>query len=261
MNGTIMQPTPEIIRAAAILNKAVERLVNAIKKMEPIGTYEADVEAFNLLKLIIRHVEGVASLASNDLALLPSAMVLARASLEIAIKLKWMTAPEDPFQREVRWLAHLQSEEDYFNKLAAQLGKLGSGDAQQKIADQIREFRIQVAAKLPNGVTPLTRMPNLYQMLESLQETEKYLAYIIGCQFSHGTHHATSIYRKNLGSEKILGEHIVPGDWGPCFSITWYSLHASGEQFLRTVGVNTDYFLPIEFGIEVEAAIEAVTNG
>jgi len=96
MSGTAMPPTPAIASAAALLEQAVARLIHAMTRCEPIGTYEADVECLNLLKIIIRHVESVCALAQRDLVLLPSAMAVARASYEATVKLLWMAAPDDP---------------------------------------------------------------------------------------------------------------------------------------------------------------------
>jgi hypothetical protein len=246
--------------AATLLGEAAGRLVRALSGCQEIGHYEADVECLNLLKLIVRHVESVTVLALRDLVLLPSAMGIARAAYETTIKLLWMAAPDEPFEREIRWLAHLQSEEDYYLKIASQLTKLGHGDAEQKTGETIRRFRNDVAAKLHAGYTPLKQLPNLYQMLESLGEERKYLMYITGCQFAHGTHYATGLYRKHLGTEKVLGEHIAEKDWAACFSMTWYSLHASGECFLLRAGGNPRDFLSVEFGNKVQAAIHAITE-
>lgn len=255
-----MPPTLAIQSAAKLLDQAVGRLLKALSGCDQIGRYEADVESFNLLRLIIRHVESVVALALRDLVLLPSAMVVARAGYEATIKLLWMAAPDEPFEREVRWLAHLQSEEDYYMKMASHLAKAGYGDAEQKIAETIRHFRNDVTAKLPPGYAPLKQLPSLYQMLESLGEERKYLPYIIGCQYVHGTHKATGIYRKNLGIEKVLGEHIVPRDWWPCLSMSWFSLHASGERLLMRADGNAADFLSIDFGVKVQAAIDAVNE-
>ena len=260
MSGTVIPPTPVIQSAATLLDEAAGRLVRALSGCHEIGHYEADVECLNLLKLIIRHVESVTVLSLRDLALLPTAMGIARAAYETTIKLLWIAAPADPFGREVRWLAHLQSEEDYYLKMASQLAKLGHGEAKQKTVETIRRFRNDVTAKLPAGYTPLKQLPNLYQMLESLGEERKYLMYVIGCQFAHGTHHATGLYRRHLGTEKVLGEHIADKDWAACFSMTWYSLHASGQCFLQRAGGNPHDFLSVEFGSKVQAAIHAITE-
>jgi len=255
-----MPPTRAIQSAGTLLDEAVERLLKALSDCDQIGRYEADVECFNLLRLIIRHVESVVTLASRDLVLLPSAMVVARAAYEATIKLLWMAAPDEPFEREVRWLAHLQTEEDYYMKMASRFAQFGRGEAEQKTAKTIRQFRTGVAVRLPQGHAPLKQLPNLYQMLESLGEERKYLVYMLGCQFAHGTHHATGIYRRHLGTEKVLGEHIVPRDWGPCLSMSWYSLHASGERMLVRAGREPRSFLSEEFGSKVQAAIDAVNH-
>ena len=259
MSDAVMPPTPAIQSAAMHLEEAVGRLMKALAGCDPLGRYEADVECLNLLRLIIRHVESVIELACRDLVLLPSAMVLARAGYETAIKLLWIADPDDPFQREVRWLAHLQSGEDYYMKMAAQEAKLGGGgEAKQKVAELIRQFRTNVTAQLPQGYAPLKKMPNLYQMLESLDEERKYPLYLIGCQFAHSTTHASGIYCQHLGGAKVLGEFIDLKDWWLCLSMSWYSLHAGGQRFLKRAGGNTADFLSIEFGDKVNAAIEAL---
>jgi hypothetical protein len=76
-----------------------------------VGKFESDVEALLLFNLVIRDIEAILTLARTDLVLLPSANVLARAVFEIALKAAWIVQPDDPFDREVRWLAHLAEEE------------------------------------------------------------------------------------------------------------------------------------------------------
>src|SRR5437660_11030662 len=127
MNDTVMPPTATIRAAISLLERAVSRLIKALPGCDPVGHYEADVESFNLLRLIIRHVEAVLALASRDLVLLPSAMVVARAAYETAIKLRWMARPDDPFDRESRCLAPLQRAEHDSLKLAPWRAKFDRG--------------------------------------------------------------------------------------------------------------------------------------
>jgi hypothetical protein len=258
MSGTVTPPTQAIECAAALLDEAIGRLIKATSTCGPSGRYESDVESMNLLKLIIRHVESVVALANRDLVLLPSAMVVSRSAYEAAIKLLWIATPDDPFQREVRWLAHLQTEEDFYTRMAAQAAKFGGGAAEQQTAEAIRQFRVNVSTMLPEGYVPLKQLPSMYQMLEHLGEERKYPLYIIGCQYAHGTHHATGTYRQNLGTAKVLGEQISARNWYPCFSISWYSLHASGERYLRRVGGDPTAFLSEQFGTRVQEAIDEI---
>jgi hypothetical protein len=256
----IIRPTHEILRAASTIDNAIKRLLQADQTLKPLGRYESDIEALNLRNLIIRHTESVLVLARDDLVLLPSAMVIARASYEAAIKLIWMTLPEDPFDREIRWLAQLRTEEQYYAKIAARLANYESGDTEQRISDQIRDFRVAVTEKLPDGYEPLTRLPNLYQMLESFGEERKYLAYLVACQFTHSTHHATGRYRKNLGNKKQLGEHITARDWYSVLWITCSALLGAGQHFIVRAGGDPSDFVSSQFDEEVKSVLSAINN-
>jgi hypothetical protein len=221
------------------------------------------VEAWNILKLILRHVKGIITLAENDLVLLPSAMVLARSAFEAAVKSMWMLTPEDPFNREVRWLAHLQSEEDFHRKTADQYAKSGWSEAAAKnrqVEAQIRDFRTQVTAMLPSGYCPLPKLPNIYEMLESLSEARKYILYVWGCQYTHGTHAATGLYRKDLGSEKKFGEFIRLGDWAFCLSVSWTSLMGPGNLFLQRMGGDHRLFPTSELMESVLNALAEISD-
>jgi hypothetical protein len=154
MNATVYPPTPEIMLATTLLDEALARLIQEKSTCHPDGKFESDVEALNLLHLIIRHIESVTVLATRDLVTLPSAMTVARAAFETTIKLLWLIDPDDPFDREVRWLAQLQTEEEYYKNVAARLATLGKGQAEQRIATTIAEFRLGVIDRLPKGYVP-----------------------------------------------------------------------------------------------------------
>jgi hypothetical protein len=145
--------------------------------------------------------------------------------------------------------------------MATHLEKAGYGQNERKIAEEIREFRERVTTKLPRGYTALRQLPNLYQMLESLGEARKYSAYIVGCQYAHGTHHATRLFRKLLGSLKEVGEFISPKDWWACFALCWISLREAGGRYTSRIGGDATSFLDPEFGDRVRVAIEAVRDG
>jgi hypothetical protein len=55
-----------------------------------LGKYEAEIEAWALFNLAIRHIDGVIALARHDLILLPPALMAARAGFEAAIKAAWL---------------------------------------------------------------------------------------------------------------------------------------------------------------------------
>src|SRR5689334_21244387 len=100
-----------------------------------------------------------------------------------------MLDPEDPFEREVRWLAHLREGEDYHRRITEQLSRRGADASnEQNMYEAIRSFRLGVEAKLPPPHLPLPKVPSLWTMLEDIGADEKYLTYRILSQFTHGTH-------------------------------------------------------------------------
>src|SRR4051812_35759214 len=109
MTKIVMPPSRPILRAAMLLEDAVGHFLRARITLPPLGKYESHLESLQLSYLLIRHVEAVVALARTDLVLLPSAMCCCRAAFESAIKIIWMLKPDDPFEQESRWLAHLKS--------------------------------------------------------------------------------------------------------------------------------------------------------
>jgi hypothetical protein len=259
MSQVLKPPPAVLLHATRLLERAVLQLVDSWASLPPFDTYEADVECWNILKLIGRQVEGVITLAESDLVLLPSAMVLTRSVFEAAAKCMWMLAPEDPFNREVRWLAHLQSEEDFLRK-AADLSDRGgpSEDAakNRSRAEQFRDFRTQFIAKLPTGYCPLVKLPNMFEMLDSVGEAHKYLIYVWGCQYAHGTHAAVGLYRKHLGNKMEFGEYIRLRDWYFCLIVSWWSLIGPGNLFLQRMGGDHRLFPTVELSEGLENAFK-----
>jgi hypothetical protein len=258
MSGTVMPPTPEIESAGTLLEESIGRLLKTLYASPVSGRYEADVESVNLLKLVIRHVESVVALASRDLVLLPSALAVTRAAFETSVKLLWMATPNDPFQREVNWLVHMKSEEDYYMRVASQLARFGADEAWQEAAGRIKRFRLHVTDALPEGYALPKALPNVYEMLASLGEERRYIAYRTLCQYAHGTHFASGLYRKHLGPPRDIGEYFTPEDWWPCFAVSWYSLHTSGRRLLEIAGGNVTDFLSAEHIRKLQDAIAAI---
>lgn len=257
MDNTVMIPTQEILSAADLIDEAVERLIRACSNIGPLGRYEADVECRNLLVLVIRHSEGFTVLARRDLVSLPSAMVICRAAFETAVKILWMLDPDDPFEREARWLAHLDTEVRFQCKIASHLGKSDLSEKTNAGAI-LRQFHSSVAQRLPAGYAVPRQLPNLFEMLKALGEEAKYSVYLVGCQYAHSTHFATGLYRKHQGTMKTHGESIKAEDWWTGFSMIWYALHASGHRFLAKTGGKPADFLSAEFATRVQDAVNAL---
>jgi len=120
------------------MDGAIQAFLTRRKSLPPLGRWEADIEANNLFNLAIRHIESIVELARRDLVLLPSANVLARAVFETSVKAAWMVQPDDPFQRELRWLAHLQEEVRMHDRLVSRGVRFGSVDLHPIKSEGIR---------------------------------------------------------------------------------------------------------------------------
>src|SRR5262245_45407378 len=115
----VMLPTPQVVLAAARLSEACGRYLRARSTLpDTFGAWEANVEALNLTYLVIRHVEAITELAQKDLVLIPTATLAARAAFEASVRTRWLLLPDDSFDREARYLAHLAGEEVAIRRLS-----------------------------------------------------------------------------------------------------------------------------------------------
>jgi hypothetical protein len=245
-----MRPSEEanfthLARAADLLDSAVTAVHTAFAAAPPTG-YEADVEANLMIHLTIRDVEGVALLAREGPYMYPAAMVLTRAAYESSLRISWMLHPDDPFEREGRYLALLEETERLFKEAAREFAGMRADDATVQghalVADQIREFREGVAAQLPAGVAPPRTVPRLKDMIAESGFSARYLLYKFGCQYVHATNYATGLYRRHLGNAMELGEFIEPKMWAEPLQLTWWSLQAPTARLLDILGADSKAF-------------------
>lgn len=117
MPNPVLPPTPDILKINNLLDNVLTSFTEAMRSKKPLGKFEADIEALHMLIIDIRNVEGVTTLAGSDLVLLPAAISMARSAFEIGIRLRWMIEPQDPFEREIRWLAHIKEHESYHSRI------------------------------------------------------------------------------------------------------------------------------------------------
>jgi hypothetical protein len=258
MSKKVMPPTKAIATAAALIDEAVNRFLAARKTLPELGKYESDVEAVNAFKLVIRHVEAVCTLAKEDLASLPSALAIARSAFETTARILWMLRPDDVFEREARYLAHLGGEEDFFRRLAGLFGQLGlDGGSLRGVESQIRALRTGVERVLPAGVKALSGLPTFRAMLKDIGEESYYAKYMLLSQYAHGTHVAGGVFRQNLGSRKKLGEFIYPESWDEPLKAAWWCLATGGLRILGRLGGKPESFLDHAF---LQKATEALKN-
>lgn len=263
MAQTVLEPTKEILNAADLLDEVIRRFLTARMRAPVSGKYEADVEANLLLLLVIRHVEGVVTLARRDLVLLPPGWAAARAAFECSLTAAWLLQREEPFAREERWLAHLKNGERFYRRVAKRLRTLGDdGNRAEEKAQAIQAFRREVEQALPAPYAPRQRFPTFDELVTELGVERTYLAYMVASQPIHGTHVATEQFRRNLGNLKETGDFTKPSDWHGPLEICWYSLASGGSVLLARSGGKPAHFLTTEFSATVQQALNAVqTSG
>jgi len=237
------------------MDGVIGSFLTARNALPPIGKWEADIEAVKLFNLAIRDIESIIELAKADLVLLPGANVLARAVFEISLKAAWMVQPDDPFQREVRWLVHLKEEARMFKQLVPKIVKAG-GDPKffQERGDLLHKFHADVAGTLPAGCLELPGNPSIEQMLENVGQRQIYLLYTQLSTFVHGGHASTWLYRRHLGTSKEHGEFVSSEDWHLPLWTSWMCLQVWGQFVLDRLKTPTAEFISPEQRIQIKQA-------
>lgn len=244
MSSIVMLPTPEILRVADLIDQAIAQFLIASKSIPPLGKFESEVETMNLFILAIRDIESVLLLARTDLVLLPGAYVLSRAVFEIAVKAAWMIQPDDPFNREVRWLAHIREEERLREAIVKAAEKNGGNTAVLETHyRELRDFRMAVSQALPQAYSELSGNPGVEAMLETVNQKRMYSLYRLLAQYVHGGHASTGLYRKGLGTGKMGGEFIHAREWHLPLNTVWKNLRIFGEYLLEHLRAGTAEFL------------------
>jgi hypothetical protein len=223
-----------------------------------MGEWEADVEAFNLLLLAAGHALASAKLARVSLSLHPSACVLARSCLEAGTRALWLLHPDDPFQREARWLAHLETEISGRERLHRSMSKFPGSSSEDDGVTAVREFRDGVLARLPAGVSPPGRVPDIRTTLDTVGHAEKYMLYILLSQTAHGSHIGTGTYRRHLGTHKEFGEFVTAADWSVPLSTCWWFVTTPVIKMGERYHVSPETLLPVDLQAEFSRAQQAL---
>jgi hypothetical protein len=238
MISIIKPPTPEILALCDAIDRVVGAYLDAFGQGKiKLERFEAELEAYVLHKLIIRHAEAFVLMARHDLVFLPSANVVARAAFEAHLKIMWLLKPVDPYEQETRWVMHLISAVDHWSKLskAEHIGEdfraklLERKNAVETFATNIGKLLDKEGYKVPNKAV------TLWDILKDLDQKHLYPAYIHFSAYSHTNYEAASLYRKNLGCAKELGEFIEPKDWAFAIEAVWKSLFVASRRVLALV--------------------------
>lgn len=261
MPNVVQHPTPEILKATDLIDQGLAHFIEARFTVPQMGKWEAEVEAMLLLNMVIRYIEAILELSRIDLVLLPGANVLARAVFEVAIKSAWMVQPSDPYDREVRWVAHVKDDARLNEQVTTRVTKSG-GDPRmfQERGATLRDFANKVAAKLPAGYSELPGNPSVESMLEDIGTKHMYPIYSILSAYIHGGHASTGHYRKHLGRFKEFGEFTSPAEWYLPLWSSWSTVHFLGQYVLEHLGASKAQFVSSEEAAAINLALSTLSS-
>jgi len=246
----IFEPSKNITYTCDLIDSGIEQFLRSLNN-DHFGKYEYEVECLVNIIHSVRTFESIIELARKDLIYIQSALVLSRNIFETLVKVTWMLHPADIFECEGRYVAQLNTEYDFWSKWMKETKKLGGdSDNYQDILEGISKFKDELSKILEDKVYSIPKLPNVREALRSLNEERKYFNYILLSQYTHATHYAGKIYRRNLGTEKILSEQVRLDDWRFVFAVCWPVFELATEFYVyRTEGKEELY------GMEFKEAI------
>jgi hypothetical protein len=256
-----MPPPPEVSALCDSIDDLIKAYLRASEKgTVKLGRFEAEAEAYTLQKLIIRHAEAVVLMARHDLVYLPSAHVTSRAAFEAHVKMMWMLKPIDPFEQECRWVMHLKSASEHFTKLAKGESLDEAIRSQCLTQSRVVEgFAGEVTTLLSaQGYSVPAKPATVWDMLKELDLKHLYPAYVQLSAYTHSNFEAVSLYRKNLGCGKELGEFISPMAWAFPIETVWRSLFVTSRRVLALIEAPEQIFPSSDLAEDFELRLDAL---
>jgi hypothetical protein len=242
----IKPPTLEILRACDSIDEIIQAYLNALAHAKTSRRFEAPVEVYSILKLLIRHSEAITMLARHDLIFAPAAVSIARSILEAGYRASWLLKPVDPFEREARWVLYLETAVEHHSKLAGM----------ETLPNKVRERHNEVATSYKsfasdfrrllneNDYTVPKKFPNFRQLMIDQSLPECYHLFVYFSAATHSNFEAMSWYRQGLGDAKQLGEFLDEEDWATPLDATGSVLFLVAEMFLRENDVDVQKHFP-----------------
>jgi hypothetical protein len=246
----------------ALLSSAVEAVEAGAERFHAkldllLASVNEDVhaEVMNLVRLSLRHIEGVTSLAKTRLELIPAGHAAARASIEVVAKAAWISDDNLISERRLRWIAHLDEETRVYERsakgaqsssaMAHEFGRVAKAHAASVSRIRADICETAVAPSIPTAKT----------LLESAGSAKIYPLYIYMSQFVHGGHSATWQFRggTDWASDK-LAEAVSLGDWAVPICASWYVFEKCANRALWRVGMREKSCLPTSLAVRIREA-------
>jgi hypothetical protein len=184
--------------------------------------------------------------------------------VETAVRAQWLLEPDDPFERERRWMTTLRELERALDNIARDCKQVGmDASTYEALGGETKRFadRVEAALRLrmPN-YSPLRGLPSIESLLDAFGRRDLYVFYRAGSQYIHGTQLATDLYKRRSGHTLQLGEFISGSQWRECLGMSWWGLYESGRRWLSRMDVDPTVPWPANFVAEVDQALRHVES-
>lgn len=254
------QPTSEMKRVLTLIQDLMNRLVDGLDKTYPSS--ESDITAENYLRLIRRNVEAVLHLASYDLRLIPSALVISRCLLETFGNLMWLIEPEKSSDRENRLIALIKCEVKDKNKYIKNLQELKEDATEfEKGRDYLNQILQEIQKRLGNDYdSNVEKPPSFEQLVNQINCKKLYPVYRQLSLSTHGNHAATWIYKREREGIEGFGEWIDAKDWQLPLYACYYTLVLAGYRFLERFGGDAETVFNDQTRQEIEKALTQLNS-
>jgi hypothetical protein len=194
---------------------------------------------------MIRLLESVVALGRGDAVSAPAARILARTLIESSVVTRWMCLPDDPFEREVRWVMMLEHDLRQWKAIVesphvvagsgARIGERRKG--RLEFAREVRILLEKGGYQFPNG-----RFPKVFQMVKEIDDERLYLSYRYLSFYSHSSFHAVETFVVGLGTAKQFGEYTTTSDWCGALDVSWYCFYSCALMYLKEIEADVDGF-------------------
>jgi len=190
-------PLLDVVSALAALRRAVDK---ALAEGAWSSASHADGEALAFMALAIANAAAIETLALENIHLVIAGTAAGRSACEGVITCAWMLAPDDPTERDRRWMGLFGEERAYWARMVQEANERGDT---QVIVDALNDEVARVDAIIANvtpqfqalGVEPLRKFPTFDERLEQVGQGRNYVLYKTACQFVHPTTRALATVR------------------------------------------------------------------
>ena len=268
-----------------LFHQALERFADLLRAGETqlesacleVGRYEADTAAASLIILVTSNAWAVHDLGVISPTRYPAAASCARCAFEVGAVAAWLLSPDDPFEREGRWLGWFEANERFYTNLSRDLTTISDdlAAAMQRTATHYCDWRTQIEARLPRGRA--AKKPSLPVILKELGFSKLYMAYRGISQVVHAEPDAIQLVHKveyvrkdpssaddifdSAGQTNCFGLFVNESSWDIAIRMASWGLMASlPKLLLRTDGMDASMNLLFENQRALHTALEKLST-